>query len=86
MSVSCPAGGQNCGQSGGRKIFFFPFIFGEKIGGWAGRKKGKKKFPVGLDMTTRPLHWKHNFFMDSLRCLFVGASRAPSFRNVGALI
>ena len=22
-SVSCPAGGQNCGQSGGRNFFFF---------------------------------------------------------------
>ena len=25
--VSCPAGGHNCGQSGGRKIFFFFFFF-----------------------------------------------------------
>ena len=26
--VSCPAGGQNCARSGGRKIFFF--VFGKK--------------------------------------------------------
>ena len=25
--VSCVAGGRNCGQSGGRKIFFFRFFF-----------------------------------------------------------
>ena len=25
--VSCPAGGRNCGQSGGRKILFFPCFF-----------------------------------------------------------
>ena len=31
-SVSCPAGGQNCGQSGGRNFFSLPFFGGGGVG------------------------------------------------------
>ena len=31
-SVSCPAGDRNCGQSGGRNFFFFPFLLFGLIG------------------------------------------------------
>ena len=51
--VSCPAGGHNSGQSGGRKIFcfssFFPlYINGQEKKGEKKEKKGKceKKMPT----------------------------------------
>ena len=58
-SVSCPAGGQNCGQSGGRippPPFFFPdwkilSIFAEK-----------KSLQTHLFLVNRPLNRKHNYF------------------------
>ena len=39
---SCPAGGQNCGQLGGRKIFFFSLFF-FLGGGGEGRGGGVRK-------------------------------------------
>ena len=36
-----------------------------KYGGGEGGGGGKK-FPVGPNIPTRPVHRKHNFFMDSL--------------------
>ena len=54
--VSCPAGGHNFGQSGGRKIFFF-FFFPPLYRN--GRKnEGKKKKNEGnmkKNVPTRPL-------------------------------
>ena len=46
--VSGPVGGQNCGQSGGRKIFFSPFFFGKKT---VKIKKNKKGFQSALVYT-----------------------------------
>ena len=41
--VSCPAGGKNCGQSGGRKILFY-FIYFFEGGGGGGEEGGKNFF------------------------------------------
>ena len=59
-SVSGPAGGRNCGQSGGGNFFFYLFSFGlvrklsffeeKKFGG----KNGKEKFPVLTHLAAGP--------------------------------
>ena len=65
-SVSCPAGDQNCGQSGGR--FFLLFldwkilsIFGKPFF-LAKLKKKEKRSPVAPVLVTRPLNRKHTYF------------------------
>ena len=50
--VSCPAGGHNCGQSGGRKIFFFPLCI-EMVEKNAGKKRKIGKYEKNVP--TRPL-------------------------------
>ena len=68
--VSCPAGGRNCGQSGGRNFFFFPHFFSPmKILSIFRKKKKlakmkKKKSPVAPFSATRPVYWKHNYFYE----------------------
>ena len=44
-------------------------------GGEWNRKLKKKKFPVGINITTPALHWKH-FFKDGLSRPFLGATCA----------
>ena len=68
--VSCPAGGRNCGQSGGHKIFFSPFFFCKKMMIFLKEKKKKKKkrkkkkksSHSAVIKLTRPLDRKQHFF------------------------
>ena len=52
--VSCPAGGHNSGQSGGRKIFFFLFFSPLYRNGQENTGKKRKIGKCEKNMPTRP--------------------------------
>ena len=60
--VSCPAGGQNCGHSGGRNVFF---LVRKKL--QKNSKIKKKKVSPGTNIVTRQLDMKQTFFKGGLK-------------------
>ena len=65
--VSCPAGGQNCGQSGGCEFFFsFNIFFSlciEKMVHTGKTENVKKMFPFGTHKFTRAVDRKQHYFL-----------------------
>ena len=86
-SVSCPAGGRNCGQTGGRNFFFFfPFYFllCKEIlsfffegGEWKNEKKGPSR-PLFKHTAASP---ETDFFFRLAQFLYIQEWNNPGIRQ-----